>query len=594
MRNTITNLFRLRDKDDLFFAAEVLAFTENLPALPKEIKDYCDFALEFFNNKGYFPDAETVNKELGSDFTSVPMEDPATIVFKLREIQSEMREKYSSRVLMDVVAEKNIEKKKEMLDEVQRIAFSTELKATDMVSVTKPEAPISDLVEKHREKRAGLYTNIPELDAVVDGLLMGSMTTVCGYAGQGKCFRKGTLIRMYCGALIAVENVEVGNLLMGPDGEPRTVLSLAHGEDDMYKIAQFRGMSYTVNRPHILTLMEESSGKIVDVPLPDLRMDTEGNVREYKGFRITSGSNYGDMVCSGLRVLPEGRGTYYGFTLDGDGRFLLEDGTVTHNTQFAVNLTYHNAVNRGYNALVLTKEIPADYYRINLLARHSREIGNPISAEKLKKGTVSDAELKVIKDVEEDLKTRAKGDIVILDESADIDYSPYGFGPFLESVYSKYKFDMLVIDYLQLFRNHTPKNMKELDYLNRIVSTVRSKSVCIGGKNQIASVVLSQANREGYKQALLTGGKYPLSALSEANALERDSRYVIFLYFDDLLRSSSEIKLTLAKHRGGVTIEDPITTPFEPMYFYMGESAKDSGVHRNTYSVDSIKEFMKI
>lgn len=41
---------------------------------------------------------------------------------------------------------------------------------------------------------------------------------------------------------------------------------------------------------------------------------------------------------TGFRVAPCGPGLYYGFTLDGDGRFLLGDFTVTHNTTFACKL----------------------------------------------------------------------------------------------------------------------------------------------------------------------------------------------------------------------------------------------------------------
>lgn len=36
--------------------------------------------------------------------------------------------------------------------------------------------------------------------------------------------------------------------------------------------------------------------------------------------------------CTGFEAIPIGDGDYYGFTLDGDGRFLLGDFTVTHNT----------------------------------------------------------------------------------------------------------------------------------------------------------------------------------------------------------------------------------------------------------------------
>lgn len=39
-----------------------------------------------------------------------------------------------------------------------------------------------------------------------------------------------------------------------------------------------------------------------------------------------------------LKVKPIGHGRYYGFTLDGNHRFLLGDFTVTHNTAFCINL----------------------------------------------------------------------------------------------------------------------------------------------------------------------------------------------------------------------------------------------------------------
>ena len=41
-----------------------------------------------------------------------------------------------------------------------------------------------------------------------------------------------------------------------------------------------------------------------------------------------------------LHIQPAGRGAYAGFTLDGNGRFLLSDFTVTHNTSMAVHLAY--------------------------------------------------------------------------------------------------------------------------------------------------------------------------------------------------------------------------------------------------------------
>ena len=43
-----------------------------------------------------------------------------------------------------------------------------------------------------------------------------------------------------------------------------------------------------------------------------------------------------DPLRTGISVEPFGDGEYFGFTLDGDGRFLLGDFTVTHNTETAI------------------------------------------------------------------------------------------------------------------------------------------------------------------------------------------------------------------------------------------------------------------
>jgi hypothetical protein len=59
---------------------------------------------------------------------------------------------------------------------------------------------------------------------------------------------------MYDGTIKMVQNITVGDKLMGDDSTPRTVLSLAQGKDDMYDIIPVKGDKYTVNSEHILCL----------------------------------------------------------------------------------------------------------------------------------------------------------------------------------------------------------------------------------------------------------------------------------------------------------------------------------------------------
>lgn len=70
-----------------------------------------------------------------------------------------------------------------------------------------------------------------------------------------RCFGKGTRIRMYDGSVKNVEDIKVGEQVMGPDSKPRTVLNLSHGNEEMFKITPKRGgNSFTCNRHHTLAL----------------------------------------------------------------------------------------------------------------------------------------------------------------------------------------------------------------------------------------------------------------------------------------------------------------------------------------------------
>lgn len=69
------------------------------------------------------------------------------------------------------------------------------------------------------------------------------------------CHAKGEKVLMYDGKIKNVEDVEVGEFLMGDDGTPRMVLELCRGKDSLYKITPKRkGNSFIVNSQHILSL----------------------------------------------------------------------------------------------------------------------------------------------------------------------------------------------------------------------------------------------------------------------------------------------------------------------------------------------------
>lgn len=80
-----------------------------------------------------------------------------------------------------------------------------------------------------------------------------------GGQGSGKSVRRGTLVVMYDGSLRKIEDVIVGDLLMGPDSTPRKVLALGRGREVFYKVSPIKGDPWYCNESHILSL--KYSGK---------------------------------------------------------------------------------------------------------------------------------------------------------------------------------------------------------------------------------------------------------------------------------------------------------------------------------------------
>jgi intein/homing endonuclease len=80
--------------------------------------------------------------------------------------------------------------------------------------------------------------------------------------GAGKCHKIDTPIIMADGSIKMIQDIQVGDLLMGDDSKPRTVLSLARGKDKMYDVIPVKGEKYTVNQEHILCLRASGFPKL--------------------------------------------------------------------------------------------------------------------------------------------------------------------------------------------------------------------------------------------------------------------------------------------------------------------------------------------
>lgn len=75
------------------------------------------------------------------------------------------------------------------------------------------------------------------------------------------CHGKGQQILMFDGSFKGVENIKVGDKLMGPDGHPRNVLKLFTGRDEIFKVIPNKSKPFTVTKNHILSLKLTSKSK---------------------------------------------------------------------------------------------------------------------------------------------------------------------------------------------------------------------------------------------------------------------------------------------------------------------------------------------
>jgi superfamily II DNA or RNA helicase len=111
------------------------------------------------------------------------------------------------------------------------------------------------------------------------------------------CHRAGQHILMFDGHTMPVEDVQVGDLLMGPDSTAREVLALARGTGPMLEIRPVKGEPWVVNDEHVLTLVEtqekshgrypsQRGGTIRDVALPDWNGWSKNRKHRHKLFRV--------------------------------------------------------------------------------------------------------------------------------------------------------------------------------------------------------------------------------------------------------------------------------------------------------------------
>jgi len=147
------------------------------------------------------------------------------------------------------------------------------------------------------------------------------------------CFSGNTPILMWDLTIKMAQDILVGDILVGDDGEKRIVENLVSGNDEMYEITQNNGINYIVNSKHTLVLQNnesllDSSDVILMIVDDYFQLD---KLTRNKLCGIKMNKNFNNYIRTQVDVVSVGKGQYYGWSVNKNNRFLLSDFTVVKN-----------------------------------------------------------------------------------------------------------------------------------------------------------------------------------------------------------------------------------------------------------------------
>lgn len=106
------------------------------------------------------------------------------------------------------------------------------------------------------------------------------------------CLKVGTKVLMFDGSLKQIEEIRVGDVVMGPDSKPRNVLRTFSGESAMYKVEQANAETYYVTGNHKISLRRRGNSTkyknknlVENIPAKELTTATESFLEVYGGYK---------------------------------------------------------------------------------------------------------------------------------------------------------------------------------------------------------------------------------------------------------------------------------------------------------------------
>lgn len=284
-------------------------------------------------------------------------------------------------------------------------------------------------------------------------------------------------------------------------------------------------------------------------------------------------------------------------------------------TTMAVNIAIKNALagkNIAYISLEVTKE-QLEYSVLSLFSNDTRfsKLGyNPIQHKDIRQNRLDVNQINFLCDVlEPEYRRVIEPNFHILDETC---FKTFSESEILEALYQlddEKPLDAVFFDHAGLFAFKSPlyNSGNVGTAINKYVSFIREMSINFrvknGEKHSIASVLLAQTNRTGWKEAANSFRRskvpvrsnkkaqvstqtegYRISALSDANELERCSSVLMFIFFDPNITGTDTAYVQLSKTRYGQQLL-PMPIQVEPEFYKFGG---DASIDTSELSVDLI------
>ena len=137
------------------------------------------------------------------------------------------------------------------------------------------------------------------------------------------CHALDTDIKMFDGTMKKVQDITIGDKIMGDDLTERNVLELKRGYSEMYQIYGDGFESFIINIHHILCLTNKDKDIIYEISLNNF-LDLK-NKEDYYLYDK-------DNNIYSFHIMREDDNNFYGFELDNNNRYEMGNGIITHNS----------------------------------------------------------------------------------------------------------------------------------------------------------------------------------------------------------------------------------------------------------------------